>query len=115
MWIPKTITDNIQSAAPFTANVLFSENDKISVSGLESVGSVEVCHPYGVVCVPPTGSKAVVIPVGNSAVVCGVVGENSMSLEEGEVGFYSKGGASIILKNDGTVVINGTVFEKESE
>ena len=115
MWIPKTITDNAASAAPFTANVLFSENGKIGVSGLENVESVEGCHPYGVVCVPATGSKALVLPVGSSAVVCGVVGDNPLSLEKGEVGLYSKGGASIILKNDGTVVINGKVFEKESE
>ena len=115
MWIPKTITNNSSSSAPFTANILFSENNKINVSGLENVDSVEVCRPYGVACVPPTGSKAVVLPVGSSAVVCGVVGDNKISLEQGEVALYSKGGASILLKNDGAVVINGTVFEKENE
>lgn len=115
MWIPKTITDNENSNEPFTANVMYSANGKIGVSSLENVESVEPCLPFGVACVPPKGSRAVVIPVGSSAVVCGVTGSNPLSLSSGEVGLYSLGGASIILKNDGTVVINGQVFAKESD
>lgn len=114
MWISKALADSEKSGEPFTANVLYSENGKISVSGLERVENIQICLPYGVVSVPPKGSGAVVLPVGSSAVVCGVVGDNTLSLEQGEVALYSKGGASIVLKNDGTVVINGTVFEKEN-
>lgn len=114
MWIPKTLTDKETADSPFTANVLYSENGRINVSSLEKVENTEICLPYGMAGVPPKGSKTVVLPVGSSAVVCGVVGDNPLSLEQGEVGLYSKGGASIVLKNDGAVVINGKVFEKES-
>lgn len=114
MWIPKIITNNENPTAPFTANVMYSENGKVNVSSLEKVENVGECRPYGFACVPPTGSKAVVLPVGSSAVVCGVVGGSPLELEPGEVGLYTAGGASIILKNNGTVVINGQVFEKES-
>ena len=113
MWIPKTITDNENSDAPFIANVLYSGGGKINVSSLEKIENIEAAVPYGIAAVPPKGSKAVVLPVGSSAVVCGVVGENPLSLEQGEVGLYSSGGASIVLKNDGTVDINGKVFDAE--
>ena len=32
---------------------------------------------------------------------------NNPELEEGELMLYSKGGASIVLKNDGRVLVNG--------
>ena len=114
MWIPKALTDNENVGKSFISNVMYSQNGKVSVSGLEMKENIQICMPYGVASVPPVNSEAVVMPVGSSAVVCGVVGDNMITLNSGEVGLYSKGGASIVLKNDGTVVINGQVFEKES-
>ena len=37
------------------------------------------------------------------------------TLLPGEVRLFSAGGAEIVLKLDGTVVINGQVFEKKEE
>ncbi len=39
----------------------------------------------------------------------GVLGQEQ-SLSEGELMLYSKGGASIVLKNDGRVLINGREY-----
>ena len=51
------------------------------------------------------------LPLVSEQACLGVVAQDK-NLEEGELMLYSKGGASIVLKNDGSVVINGKVFEK---
>ena len=61
------------------------------------------------VSIPPTGQKAVVLPLDDGEVGLGVISSNA-ELEEGELMLYSKGGASIILKNSGKVLINGKEF-----
>lgn len=67
------------------------------------------CLPFGVVSVPPKGEQAVVLALDGSEVGLGVISDAS-GLEEGEVMLYSKGGASIVLKNNGSVMINGREF-----
>ena len=46
------------------------------------------------------------LPLANGEVSLGVLA-NNVELDEGEVMLSSKGGASIVLKNDGRVLING--------
>ena len=47
--------------------------------------------------------------------VCLGVVNDAGTLLPGEVRLFSAGGAEIVLKLDGTVVINGQVFEKKEE
>ena len=47
--------------------------------------------------------------------VCLGVVNDAGTLLPGEVRLFSAGGAQIVLKLDGTVVINGQVFEKKEE
>lgn len=47
--------------------------------------------------------------------VCLGVVNAAETLLPGEVRLFSAGGAEIVLKLDGTVVINGQVFEKKEE
>ena len=115
MWIPKTITDDESSLGAFAAKVVSSEGDKVIVSGLERMDSIEISYPYGIYSVPPKGQRVIMLPVGNTAVMCGACEKPPISLESGEVGLYSAGGASIVLKNDGSVMINGHVFSGDSE
>ena len=113
MWIAKAIAEEEGGRAPFFASVVFADKNSIGVSGSESVKNIETACPYGIAYVPPKGSRAVVLPVGNTSVMCGVSEEDPLELNEGEIGLYSSGGASIVLKNDGTVVINGKIFDSE--
>ena len=46
------------------------------------------------------------LPLDDGEVGLGVIA-NSSQLQEGELMLYSKGGASIVLKNDGRVLVNG--------
>ena len=115
MWVPKAITDGENSSGAFAAKVISAQSNNVVVSGLEQVKSIDVCLPYGIVSVPPQGEKVIMLPVGSTAVMCGVCSNAQFSLESGEIGLYSAGGASIVLKNDGSVVINGHVFSGDSE
>ena len=54
--------------------------------------------------------KNVVLPLDDGEVSIGVLAA-AENLSEGEVMLRSSGGASIVLKNDGTVLINGRVIE----
>ena len=50
-----------------------------------------------------------VLPLADGEVSLGVLTQ-AHSLDEGELMLYSKGGASIVLKNDGRVLINGREY-----
>ena len=101
MWIPKNA-----SAA----------DDKLSgmvTSGDMTVG--ETVAPYGIAYSPKSDEKAVILQIGSANYILGVCSFAPFELQPGEVGLYSSGGASIILKNDGKVLINGTEFGGEEE
>lgn len=66
--------------------------------------------PYGMAVSVPQGTEAVM----TGGVCLGVVNDAG-TLLPGEVRLFSTGGAEIVLKLDGTVVINGQVFEKKEE
>ncbi len=107
MWISRAITENGESAPAFTAEVTGAEGNKVSLGGAEGSGTGEAFYPYGIMSVPPKGVKAAAVQSGRSVCVLGCTDGADRDLEPGEIALYSKGGASIILKNDGRVLING--------
>ena len=110
MWLLSYITKNSMTA-PNAVKGKVNKNDKdgIAVSSSGEHKRLKTCFPYGVVSVPPTGQKAVVLPLDDGEVGLGIIAQSS-ELEEGELMLYSKGGASIVLKNNGKVLINGKEF-----
>lgn len=64
-----------------------------------------------------TAEKAESVKTGvvTTGGVCLGVVNDAGTLLPGEVRLFSAGGAEIVLKLDGTVVINGQVFEKKEE
>lgn len=69
----------------------------------------EQIFPYGFASAAEEGREAVML--GSYCV--GLASAPDGDLAEGEVRLYSAGGAEILLRNDGCVVINGQVFEPE--
>ena len=108
MWLIKTITDQTMTA-PTAVKGELSARDGTAVSGSGEHKELELCYPYGVVSVPPAGESAVVLPLSDGEVGLGVL-SRAVGLDEGELMLYSKGGASIVLKNDGRVIINGQEY-----
>ena len=107
MWLLNYIKKNSMTAPnAVKGNVNKNDKDGIAVSSSGEHKRLKTCFPYGVVSVPPTGQKAVVLPLEDGEVGLGVIAQNT-ELEEGELMLFSKGGASIVLKNNGQVLING--------
>lgn len=107
MWLMKYITNNSLSVPVAVKGELSGAGENgASVSASEEHKNLELCFPYGVVSVPPAGERAVVLSLNDGEVGLGVL-KSTASLEEGEVMLFSKGGASLVLKNDGRVLVNG--------
>ena len=110
MWLTRYLTNNSLSFP----NAVKGELSAGSINGTAVAASgehkeLELCFPYGLVSVPPAGERAVVLPLEDGEAGLGVLSSGE-GLEEGEVMLYSKGGASVVLKNDGRVIINGREF-----
>lgn len=110
MWLMNYITRNSLSA-PKAAKGNIDKNslDGVAINASGQHKNVKSCMPYGVFSVPASGSKGVVLPLDDGEISLGVVNDVK-GLEEGELMLYSKGGASIVLKNNGKVIINGKEF-----
>lgn len=88
------------------AKVVDNKNGKLNTNGTTQHIGIQNAMPYGFSSNIPKGENVVIMPVGGSAVCVGVIREIE-NLQQGEVMLYSSGGASIVLKNDGRVLING--------
>lgn len=110
MWLMNYITKNsMTSPGAVKGELSVSEANGAAVSASGEHKHLSFCFPYGVASKPPSGEKAVVLPLSDGEVGLGVIASN-VGLEEGEIMLYSKGGASIVLKNNGKVLINGREF-----
>lgn len=77
-----------------------------SVQSESEYRSPEMLFPYGFSSAASGGKQAVML----NGYCAGVPALPDASLGEGEVRLYSGGGAEILLRRSGEVVINGQVF-----
>ncbi len=110
MWLLDYVTRNaFTKAAPECGDVTTTRGAAVGVNTALELRDIPVVMPYGVVSTPPVGEKTVVLPTKKGDVCLGVY-TNDSTLQPGELMLRSQGGASIVLKNDGTVLINGKVY-----
>lgn len=76
--------------------------------------SLPCLAPWGFASLPPQDSQAAVLSSGLSHFCIGSP-QQTDPLLPGEVCISSSGGAQILLKQNGDVVINGQVFPKQQE
>jgi len=108
MWVSKEINS-------FGKKSLFSSVGKINqvtgsnvcVEDDSEYRDIPIVCPYGIVSTPVIGSEAIFATLSSGFFYLGCKIKNNENLRPGEVGIYSYGGASIVLKNDGRVLING--------
>lgn len=108
MWLSKKITTNQPEAASTNIGYISDVNTtQVTVKNGDEFKDIPMLAPFGIAYVPNVGDKAIIMHTPNSDICAGGIVENS-DLEPGEVMLYSSGGASIILKNSGEVMINCT-------
>lgn len=111
MWISNKIASGEKSKErkASSADVTMVDGGNIVVQNSNEYRDVKIVSPRGIAYMPTQGDKTVIIPVGEENVCIGAVNE-STELEAGELMLYSFGGAKIVLKNNGEVVINDTTI-----
>lgn len=111
MWISNKISSGEKSKQRkvSSADVTMVSGGNIVVQNSNEYKNIKIVSPRGIAYMPVQGDKTVVIPVGDENVCVGAINE-STELEAGELMLYSSGGAKIILKNNGEVVINDTTI-----
>lgn len=110
MWITSYLAKNREKESACAGSVVSADAAGVEVSSSRLYREVPVAAPYGVYCVPPSGEQAVMVHTQSKDVCVGVLSLAAEDLEPGEIMLCSKGGASIVLRNDGSVLINGKEY-----
>ncbi|MGN0459319.1 MAG: hypothetical protein ACI4RL_02160 [Ruminococcus sp.] len=106
MWITNYIAKE-RSSNPVTGEITGGSSVKADVFASGEYNNMRMAVPYGVIYNPPVGATGVVLPTERGNMLIGVCPDDDIDLDPGEVMLYSSGGASIVLKNNGKVLING--------
>ena len=111
MWVSQKITEQGSGAGYQLGKVTGSVGNGILMQGETEYKKLRLASPYGITALPPENAVAVVLTAGGDGRndICVGVRTETVSIEPGELLLRSAGGASIYLKNNGDVVINGRV------
>ena len=110
MWMSKNILSRQRSETAEKGKVTLSSNQLEAGSTLMKRG-IDSYAPYGYQSNPPVGENVMIIPANNGQAVVGALCRTT-DLKSGEIRLSSKGGATILLKNDGSIELNGLVINK---
>ena len=92
--------NSISTREPQFSNVAQANSCTVNTQGSVPYINSHIISPYGITAIPPSGTRAVVLPLGGTGVCLGVAQQQQSSLQPGEIMLCSLGGASIILKNN---------------
>ena len=106
MWITNYIAKE-RSSNPVSGQITYGSAVKADVFASGEYNNMRVVSPYGVIYNPPVGATGVVLPTEDGNMLLGVCPKENVELSPGEIMLFSSGGASIVLKNNGKVLING--------
>lgn len=106
MWLTKKLTE--EGGVKLSSGQV-ENSGSFAIQGESRFDRPEQVFPYGFVSSAYEGRQAVML----DGYCTGLVSAPDEELEEGEVKLYSAGGAEIVLRNDGRVIINGQVFEPQ--
>ena len=108
MWLSKRFGYEKKESAE-TGTVAIGGSSMLRTASTVLAENVQNYAPYGYSAFAPCGEEILLISSANGTAGAGTKMKNE-SISEGEISIRSKGGARIVLKNDGSVEINGFVF-----
>ncbi len=107
MWILNYVTKNsLTDNVADKGSVKGASNGRVQINASNDYSKIPIVSPYGITYVPTVGEESVVLTAGGEDICLGTVAK-AENLSPGELMLSSSGGASIVLKNDGNVYING--------
>ncbi len=113
MWLTKKLnshTENSVVTGKLTAAGNSSSGEAPTVQSSDECRTTETIFPYGYNSHAPQGEKTAML----GSFCLGINERISDELQPGEIMLQSKGGAKILLRNNGEVVINGERFIKRN-
>lgn len=109
MWMSKRIVATSEKEVAEKGKVTLSDN-QLEVGATVTRRNIDSYAPYGYKSVPPVDEDVIMLESNDGAVVLGALSKDE-DIESGEVKISSLGGAYIILKNNGDIVLNGLVID----
>lgn len=114
MWLSKAIKNSKVEDKIECGSVTLSGKETLETASSVNIRSIGAYSPYGYSSLPPVGEEVMLVPSAEGQAIVGTR-LNISNIETGEIQISSKGGATIILKNDGSVVINSLTIDKEGK
>ncbi|MBQ7202856.1 MAG: hypothetical protein IJS03_02430 [Eubacterium sp.] len=111
MWLSKMISKASPAAVAEKGSITISGTGDVEARASSSAQKLINYTPYGYCANVPVGEEVAVIPSSDGSIALGTACK-SQSLESGEILITSKGGAIIMLKNNGSVIINSLEIDK---
>ena len=112
MWLSKMLSKSDKTMTAGSGSVTLSDKNTCEIGASVCQRDIDSYSPYGYSSRAPRGEKIILVPSADGQVMLGTA-EDASSLESGEIRMASAGGAKIILKNDGTVIINSMIIGKD--
>ena len=116
MWLSKKISENVKENKDFVVGKITDiKGTNVSIQSDQEYRDVPFISPFGVSHIPSIGDKVILGPLNSGYVCFGTIEidrdvDAHPSLDTGEIMISSKGGASVVLKNTGQILINGEVL-----
>ncbi len=107
MWLSQKLSQKREEPGAARLAVTTIGGAEVGVSAGGERRNVPLFSPGGYTWRPRTGETLLVIKTGDAVCAAGTESGAAADLVAGEVRIASAGGASILLKNDGTVEISG--------
>ena len=106
MWITQRLSQPVRPTAAENGRVDSFQQTSLSATGSAQRRDIPLYAPAGVI--------SLLLPCAGEAVCAGVRVTQAHGLQPGELRLFSAGGASITLKNDGTIELCGTIIHTGS-
>lgn len=110
MWLSKKLSEdsrNYEKDEAQIGNLTIANGSTVAASSSSEVRGVPIFCPSGIRFSPCENQKILLFKANGKTVSAGTLMESDASLLPGEIQIFSAGGASITLKNNGNVIING--------
>ena len=112
MWISQNIVQKDPEIRAAQGSVTGCAKAGITVQGAKEHREMGIYAPFGISYVPPEGEPVLLLPVSGGTACAGTL-MRQQNLEPGELMLFSAGGAQLVLKNSGEILLNGKIFPRE--
>ncbi len=91
--------------------IVNSADRRVGANAVHGKGQLAIVSPGGMMYIPMPKENVVIAANDTEQLCLGVkMMTNSFQIEAGELALFSRGGASILLKNDGRILMTGEVY-----